>query len=215
MKNLLQKTLIIFGFLASFGSGILISNLVIIPNLEPKETIVIKKVPVEKETIRYIEIEKPIHISGIIINKFINPVSDNYIKNISSEQGLRNEIALNNGGTAGKYYHNAVDIAMPEGTRINATKDGIVTNVYPSYYNGGGKYKGHPTYGGLVEIQHDDGTKTLYAHLSLTLVREGEKVISGQKIGESGGIPGKRGSGISTGPHLHYSIILDMNTFTD
>lgn len=215
MKNLLQKTLITLGFLICFGSGILISQLVINPNLKPKETVIVRQVPVEKEVVKYVEIEKPVKTDEIIINKFINPVSDKYIKNISSTQGLRNEIVLNNGGTTNKQYHNAIDIAMPEGTRINATKDGLVVTVYPSYYNGGAVYKGHPTYGGLIEIQHSDGTKSLYAHLSLTLVKEGDRVYAGQKIGESGGVSGKRGSGVSTGPHLHYAIILDLKTFTN
>ena len=148
-----------------------------------------------------------------VIEKFGNPVEDKYMPRVSSHQGLRNKMEINGGGTAGKTYHNAIDIAMPEGTRISATKAGIATNVYPSYYNGGAKYKGHPVYGGLIEIQHFDGTKTLYGHLSLTLVKEGDMVTKGQKIGESGGVAGKRGSGLSTGPHLHYSIMLDLNSF--
>lgn len=176
--------------------------------LEPKVVISEKK----EETIK--EIVKNPTEDMIVINKFELPVDSKFMTNISSEQGLRDKITLNNGGTAGRYYHNAIDIVIPEGTRVNATKNGTVINVYPSYYNGGANYKGHPTYGGLVEIQHDDGTKTLYAHLSLTLVKEGDTVISGQKIGESGGVAGKRGSGLSTGPHLHYSIILDLNTFS-
>lgn len=149
----------------------------------------------------------------ISIETFGNPLNDRYMSRISSPQGIRNEIELDNGGTAGKYYHNAVDVAVPEGTSVYATKSGKVINVYPSFYNGGALYKGHPIYGGLIEIAHNDGTKTLYAHLSLTLVNEGDIVTKGDKIGRSGGVVGKRGSGLSTGPHLHYSIILDMNTF--
>lgn len=153
------------------------------------------------------------NLDFISIETFGNPLSDRYMSRISSPQGIRDEIELDNGGTAGKYYHNAIDVAVPEGTSVYATKSGKVMNVYPSYYNGGALYKGHPTYGGLIEIAHNDGTKTLYAHLSLTLVKEGDVVNKGDKIGQSGGVVGKRGSGLSTGPHLHYSIILDMNTF--
>ena len=133
---------------------------------------------------------------------------------VSSIQGLREKITSNNGGVIAKdHYHNAIDIAVPEGTNVFATKKGTVVTVYPSFYNGGAVYHGHPIYGGLIEIEHEDGTKTMYAHLSYTIVREGDIVESGQKIGESGGVVGKRGSGKTTGPHLHYSIIMDLNTF--
>lgn len=151
----------------------------------------------------------------IKINKFTNPLPEKYMSRISSTQGLRNKLQNNTGGIISENcYHNAIDIAVPEGTNVFATKSGKVVTVYPSYYNGGAKYYGHPIYGGLIEIEHDDGTKTMYAHLSYTIVREGDIVESGQKIGESGGVVGKRGSGKTTGPHLHYSIIMDLNTFT-
>ena len=151
----------------------------------------------------------------IKINKFTNPLPEKYMSRISSIQGLRNKLQNNTGGIISENcYHNAIDIAVPEGTNVFATKSGKVVTVYPSYYNGGAKYYGHPIYGGLIEIEHDDGTKTMYAHLSYTIVREGDIVESGQKIGESGGVVGKRGSGKTTGPHLHYSIIMDLNTFT-
>lgn len=151
----------------------------------------------------------------IKINKFTNPLPEKYMSRISSTQGLRNKLQNNTGGIISENcYHNAIDIAVPEGTNVFATKSGKVVTVYPSYYNGGAKYYGHPIYGGLIEIEHDDGTKTMYAHLSYTIVREGDIVESGQKIGESGGVVGKRGSGKTTGPHLHYSIIMDLNTFS-
>ena len=151
----------------------------------------------------------------IKINKFTNPLPEKYMSRISSTQGLRNKLQNNTGGIISENcYHNAIDIAVPEGTNVFATKSGKVVTVYPSYYNGGAKYYGHPIYGGLIEIEHNDGTKTMYAHLSYTIVREGDIVESGQKIGESGGVVGKRGSGKTTGPHLHYSIIMDLNTFT-
>ena len=149
------------------------------------------------------------------IDKFANPLPEKYMSRISSIQGLRDKLESNTGGIISENcYHNAIDIAVPEGTSVFATKSGRVVTVYPSYYNGGAKYYGHPIYGGLIEIEHDDGTKTMYAHLSYTIVREGDIVESGQKIGESGGVVGKRGSGKTTGPHLHYSIIMDLNTFS-
>ena len=150
----------------------------------------------------------------VAIETFGNPLDDKYMDNISSNQGFREKVTLNNGGVISKdVYHNALDIAVPEGTNVYVTKSGIVTTVYPSYYNGGAKYYGHPIYGGLVEVIHDDGTKTMYAHLSYTIVREGDIVSKGDKIGESGGVVGKRGSGKTTGPHLHYSILMNIDNF--
>lgn len=146
------------------------------------------------------------------IQPFIFPLDDVYRDNITSIQGLRTPISLPNaGGTTSGKYHNALDIAVPDFTPVKAAKAGKVMVVYPSYYNGGRKFKGHPQYGGYIEIVHDDGTKTIYAHLSMTSVHEGDIVAVGQKIGNSGGVAGRRGSGTSTGPHLHFEVILNIN----
>lgn len=147
------------------------------------------------------------------IEKFNSPVKEELL--ISSSQGLRDVIRLKDGTViSSENYHNAIDIVCKKGTKIYASKSGIVTSVYPSIDNGE-KWKGHPIYGGLIEIQHYDGTSTRYAHLSKTLVNEGSKVKQGDLIGLSGGEPGQRGSGISTGPHLHFEIILDIEYFLD
>lgn len=147
------------------------------------------------------------------VERFSLPIKENYY--ISSKQGDRAVIKDNSGGsiTSGA-YHNAIDFACKEGTDIYAAKSGEVISVWPSYYNGE-KYKGHPTYGGCIEIKHYDGTRSRYAHLSYTSVKEGSKVLKGDKIGKSGGIKGKRGSGVSTGPHLHFEIILDIEDFLE
>lgn len=66
-------------------------------------------------------------------------------------------------------------------------------------------------YGGLIIIYNElDNTYSLYAHLSLTKVTIGDYVKMGQQIGLSGGVKGRRASGQSTGPHLHYSVYLDI-----
>lgn len=149
------------------------------------------------------------------IYKFSNPLPDKYMYNISSDQGFRNGLVDKDSGgsVTNDTYHNAIDIACPDKTPVYATKDGYVKTVYPSYYNGGARYRGHPTLGGLIEIQHYDGTKSIYAHLSYTAIKEGVYVKSGEVIGWSGGVKNRRGSGLSTGPHLHYSIVLDINSF--
>ena len=85
--------------------------------------------------------------------------------------------------------HNGLDIAVAEGTAVIAVKSGKVTKVRTS-----------ATYGKLLEYETTDGYTVMYAHLSKVLVREGETVKQGQKVAESGN------TGLSTGPHLHYSL---------
>lgn len=57
-------------------------------------------------------------------------------------------------------------------------------------------------YGKLIEIERDDGLKVRYAHLSKINVEVGDKVNEGEIIGYTGN------SGMSTGPHLHYEVII-------
>jgi murein DD-endopeptidase MepM/ murein hydrolase activator NlpD len=86
-------------------------------------------------------------------------------------------------------YHNAVDLAAPQGTRINAAQDGTITKVG---YNA--------TYGNFVIIDHGGGYQTMYAHMHRVSVKRGARISQGNKIGEVGT------TGYSTGPHLHFSI---------
>jgi murein DD-endopeptidase MepM/ murein hydrolase activator NlpD len=86
--------------------------------------------------------------------------------------------------------HNGIDIAGPVGTPIFAAAAGVVT--YAGWNSGG--------YGNLVEIEHPDGSFTLYAHNNRILVREGQEVNQGEQVAEMGS------TGFSTGPHLHFEI---------
>ena len=86
--------------------------------------------------------------------------------------------------------HRGIDIAAPIGTPIFAAAPGVVT--YAGWNSGG--------YGNLVEIEHPDGSLTLYAHNSRVLVNKGQKVAQGHQIAEMGS------TGRSTGPHLHFEI---------
>ena len=157
------------------------------------------------------EKELIIEIPTIKIEKFLFPLPSKYINNVTSEQGLRESISsVDVGGIdTSDTFHNAIDIACPEKTIVYASKDGYISCCYPSRLNGT-KWKGHKTYGGMIIINHYDGTKTLYAHLSRTDVTEGTYVKKGQQIGLSGGKKGESGSGLSTGPHLHFAIYLDI-----
>lgn len=86
--------------------------------------------------------------------------------------------------------HQGIDIAAPVGTPIVAVASGVVVTAG---WNSGG-------YGNLVEVQHADGSLTLYAHNNRILVRRGQEVAQGQQISEMGS------TGRSTGPHLHFEL---------
>ncbi|MFM1797770.1 MAG: hypothetical protein RLZZ117_48 [Cyanobacteriota bacterium] len=86
--------------------------------------------------------------------------------------------------------HKGIDIANSVGTPIVAAQSGRVT--YAGWNDGG--------YGYLVEITHEDGSRSLYAHNSRILVQVGEEVAQGQQISQMGS------TGRSTGPHLHFEI---------
>ncbi|MBC6423944.1 MAG: M23 family metallopeptidase [Hormoscilla sp. SP12CHS1] len=88
--------------------------------------------------------------------------------------------------------HKGIDIAGPIGTRILSVAPGEVK--FAGWNRGG--------YGYLVEIRHDDGNLTRYAHNSHILVRKGQQVNQGQQIAEMGS------TGYSTGPHLHFEFHL-------
>jgi murein DD-endopeptidase MepM/ murein hydrolase activator NlpD len=88
--------------------------------------------------------------------------------------------------------HEGIDIITEIGTNVRASGDGIISFVG----NRGG-------YGLTVEINHAGGYKTVYAHLSKSLVKEGQKVSRGKVIALTGN------SGLSTGPHLHYEVHQD------
>ena len=85
--------------------------------------------------------------------------------------------------------HKGIDIANNTGTSIHASRAGIVT--YAGWSSG---------YGYLVEITHEDGESTRYAHNSQLLVKKGQMVHQGARISNMGS------TGRSTGPHLHFEI---------
>ena len=91
--------------------------------------------------------------------------------------------------------HRGIDIAAPTGTPIVAAAPGIVT--YADWNSGG--------YGNLVEIQHPNGSLTIYAHNSKILVRKGQTVSQGELIAKMGS------TGRSSGPHLHFEIHTKAN----
>ena len=86
--------------------------------------------------------------------------------------------------------HNGVDLSAPEGTPIYASRAGQV--IVATYGASGGNY---------VMIDHMDGTyTTMYLHMTRYVVSVGQNVNAGELIGYCGS------TGVSTGPHLHFSI---------
>ncbi len=88
-------------------------------------------------------------------------------------------------------YHKAVDWAIPTGTSVVASCGGTVARA--GWGSG---------YGYVVYINHEDGRQTRYAHLSKILVKVGQKVKQGERIALSGS------TGVSSGPHIHFEILI-------
>ena len=103
---------------------------------------------------------------------------------ISSDYGLRRSPF-----TGRLTKHEGIDFRMSLGSEVHSTADGVVEQV-----------KRDGTYGLRIDIRHGKRLVTRYAHLSKTIVEEGQRICRGQVIGLVGS------TGRSTGPHLHYEI---------
>lgn len=101
--------------------------------------------------------------------------------------------------TQGIHGYNGVDLAGAYGSAIRAAASGEVIVSKSGGWNGG--------YGSYIVIRHNDGTQTLYAHLSQTNVGVGDWVRAGQTIGLMGS------TGKSTGTHLHFEVRGARNPF--
>lgn len=127
------------------------------------------------------------NVKKITSNNDVQPVSSGYYSKPVS------------GGILTQGYHDqyhALDISLPRGQAMGApilaAAPGTVIVAKPSGYNGG--------YGQMVIIQHDNGTQTLYAHMSSVKVSVGDQVGRGEVLGGMGS------TGRSTGPHLHFEV---------
>jgi murein DD-endopeptidase MepM/ murein hydrolase activator NlpD len=118
----------------------------------------------------------------------IQPVRNEDLKRVASGWGLRFHPIYKV-----KKFHYGMDFTAPYGTEIFATGDGEVVKVRRSYTG----------YGRHIVIRHGFGYETLYAHMSKTLVKKGQKVKRGEIIGLVGN------TGTSTAPHLHYEVSKD------
>lgn len=95
-------------------------------------------------------------------------------------------------GTRSRGFHSGIDLAAKTGTSVYAAAGGTVELA--SWYYG---------YGNCIVINHGNGVKTRYAHLSAYKVSVGATVSRGQLIALSGN------TGNSTGPHLHFEVIVN------
>lgn len=98
-------------------------------------------------------------------------------------------------GTRSRGFHSGIDLVAKTGTPVYASAGGKV--VLSSWYYG---------YGNCIVVDHGNGLKTRYAHLSGFNVKVGDTVSRGQQIGRSGN------TGNSTGPHLHFEVIVNGST---
>lgn len=102
--------------------------------------------------------------------------------------------------TQGIHGWNAVDIAASRGTSILAAAGGtVIVSKNNGAWNGG--------YGNYVVITHNNGTQTLYAHMTHPSVTVGETVTRGEVIGSVGT------TGETTGPHVHFEVRGAANPF--
>ena len=85
--------------------------------------------------------------------------------------------------------HQGLDFRVPTGTPVAAVNSGTVLLARPLFFEGN-----------CVVLDHGQGLLTLYLHFSEILVKEGDQVTKGQRIGLSGG------TGRATGPHLHLAV---------
>ncbi|MDH5656148.1 MAG: M23 family metallopeptidase [Spirochaetia bacterium] len=112
---------------------------------------------------------------------FIKPLKN---LRVTSKYGYRRD-PFSNRST----FHGGIDLGAPSGTAVYASREGKVVRS--------GRAGG---YGNLVVISHKFGYSTYYGHLSRILVKKGQKIKAGEKIGMVGS------TGKANGPHLHFEV---------
>lgn len=116
----------------------------------------------------------------------IQPISNKDLKQTASGYGIRIDPIYKT-----TKFHSGMDFSANPGTDVYATGNGTVVSA------------GWETaYGNTIEINHGFGYRTRYAHLQSIKVKVGQKVVRGEVIGGVGS------SGKSTGPHLHYEVVV-------
>jgi murein DD-endopeptidase MepM/ murein hydrolase activator NlpD len=148
------------------------------------------KVELKATEIEKSRVKAALHIESLeklFAGSFVRPASGR----TSSLFGLKRSY---NGGPV-ESYHKGVDISAPQGTAVQSTAKGIV--VLTGTVDGG-----FQVHGNTVIIDHGQGLISIYMHLSVISVHEGQMVEAGEVIGNVGH------TGISTAPHLHWGTYL-------
>ena len=122
-------------------------------------------------------------------NDFIQPVNG-IITGVFGSQRILNGKAKN--------PHRGLDIAAEKGTPVLSTNDGVVILAEEDLYYTGG----------TIVIDHGHGVKSIYAHLNSVEVKVDDKIKRNNVIGTVGS------TGRSTGPHLHWGVMV-FNTYVD
>jgi len=137
-------------------------------------------------------------------NVKLNKYDINYNYSLPFEKGKGFKIAQGYNNRKGSHKGvNALDFWMPIGSKVCASREGIVIKTEASHTKNCFKKK-CAKYNNYVIVKHTDGTFSNYLHLDTNrvVVKEGEKIEKGQLLGYSGN------TGYSGGPHLHFSVYI-------
>lgn len=131
---------------------------------------------------------------------FVFPIAESDFLRFTSPHGVRRSPF-----TELYVEHMGVDIATVWRAQVVSVADGIVIEHWPppGAVINGTRFNGHPVYGGVIKVEHEDGLVTLYAHLSDSYITEGDIVSAGEVIGRVGD------TGYSTGQHLHFEMFIN------
>lgn len=131
----------------------------------------------------------PKNLPGILMRPTAGPLTQDYGATKFAQRAYKGK------------WHNGLDFGGGIGAPIYAAEDGIVLGV-----DNQDLYCRKGAYGKYVVIKHYMGLTTLYGHMSMYIVSQGDQVKKGQIIGYVGS------TGYATGPHLHFTVY-DSSTF--
>ncbi len=150
------------------------------------------------------QLEKRLHAQSLSFTELVElaKAKEKILACIPSIQPIRNKDLTKRIGGYGwridpiyrtRRMHTGMDFTAERGTEVYATADGVVEDIEKKRWG----------YGKSIIINHGYGYKTRYAHLKDFKVRKGQKISRGELIGLVGS------TGKSTGPHLHYEVVVN------